>query len=74
LLGITPAVLAFGAIALARFQSRIAWTAFLILVALGAVYAFAGQRDPWSRIERRDDSGLRFVKPLTLSPWSSYRR
>ncbi len=74
LLAITPLVLAFGLIGLARLRSRVAWSAFAALLAISLVYSFAGQRDPWSRVERRDDSGLAVVKRLTLYPWSSYRR
>ena len=74
LLGLAPTVLAFGPIALARLRHRGAWVVFGLFVAVGGVYALAGVRDPWSRIERRDDSGLRLVKRLTLYPWSSYAR
>jgi hypothetical protein len=74
LLAITPAVWALGVIGLARLRRPLAWGLFGAAVAIGTVYAVAGMRDPWSRIERRDDGGLRLVKRLTISPRSSYRR
>jgi hypothetical protein len=74
LLALAPAVLAFGGIALARLGRWWLWVVFGTLVILGGVYAYAGMIDPWSRIERRSDSGLRLVKRLTIYPWSSYAR
>lgn len=74
LLPITPAVFLFAVIGLGRFGSRLAWIGLVLLLLVGMVYAWAGMRDPWSRVERRDDSGLAVVKPFTLYPWSSYRR
>ena len=74
MLAITPLVLAFGLIELARLRSPVAWGVFTALLTIGFVYSLAGQRDPWSRVERRSDSGLAAVKRLTLYPWSSYRR
>jgi hypothetical protein len=74
LLAITPAVWALGVVGLARLRRPLAWGLFGLAVAVGAVYAVAGLRDPWSRIERRDDGGLRLVKRLTPSRASSYRR
>ncbi len=73
LLAITPAVFWFAVVLLGRLP-RWAWLVFAPLFLVGVVYAWAGMRDPWSRIERRDDSGLAVVKRLTVYPWSSYTR
>lgn len=74
LLPLVPTVLAFAVIGAARWRSRVGWTLLAGAVVIGGVYAYAGMRDPWSRVERREDSGLHFVKPLTLYPRSSYAR
>lgn len=74
MLAITPAVWALGVLGLARLARPLAWAVFTLAVAVGTIYAVAGMRDPWSRIERRDDSGLSLVKPLTLDRHSSYTR
>lgn len=74
LLPVAPAVYALAAIALGRLRSRPAWVAFALLLAIGAIYAYAGMLDPWTRIERRDDHALRLVKHLTLYPRSTYAR
>ncbi|WP_165226350.1 hypothetical protein [Aquisphaera insulae] len=74
LLAISPATFAFAVILIGRWKRKVACSVMAGLIAVGAVYAIAGMKDPWSRIERRDDSGLRFVKKLTAYPWSSYAR
>lgn len=74
LLAISPGIYWLGVVGLARLRSRVAWSLFIVCWIIGAVYAFAGMRDPWSRIEGRSDSGLVLVKPLTIYPWTSYRR
>jgi hypothetical protein len=74
LLAVSPIVFAFAVIGLARLRSRIAWALFLAAMAVGAVYAKAGLDDPWSRIERRSDPALIWVRKLALYPWSSYAR
>jgi len=55
---------------------RLAWVGFAVLLLVGAIYAFHGQRDPWTRIEletaRRPS--LRILQRGVLYPWSSYRR
>jgi hypothetical protein len=74
LLAISPAVYLFAVVLLARLQSRVAWLAFGFLLAAGMVFSMAGMLDPWSRVDRRDDSGLAIVKRLTLYRFSTYRR
>jgi hypothetical protein len=74
MLAITPLVLALGAVAVARLGRWWAWCLFLVLMIIGAGYAQAGLRDPWSRIERRDDAGLRALKTWTLYPYTTYMR
>lgn len=74
LLAISPAVYVFGVDALGHWKSRFAWVTFAALWGVGLVFAAAGMRDPWSRIERREDMGLELVKRTALYPWSSYRR
>ncbi len=74
LLPIAPACFFFAVVLLGRAKNHLACVAFGLLVAIGVVYAWAGMIDPWSRVERRGDSGLSAVKRLTLYPWSSYRR
>ncbi|QEH37999.1 hypothetical protein OJF2_65950 [Aquisphaera giovannonii] len=74
LLAISPATFALAVILVGRSRSKAVCAVLALLIAVGAVYAIAGMKDPWSRIERRDDSGLRLVKSLALYPWSSYAR
>jgi hypothetical protein len=74
MLAITPALWALGVLGVSRLGRPLAWAVFGLAVAVGTVYAVAGMQDPWSRIERRDDGGLRIVKSLTISRHSSYAR
>src|SRR5262249_51917376 len=74
LLAIAPACYCFAVILLGRLRGRLAWVAFGLCLAVGMGYSLAGARDPWSRIERRNDMGLAVVKRFALYPWSSYRR
>jgi hypothetical protein len=74
MLAITPVALAFGAVAVARVGRWWAWGLLIVLMLIGAGYAQAGLRDPWSRIERRDDAGLRLLKRATPYPYTTYTR
>ena len=51
LLAVTPACYFFAVVGLARLRSRFAAIVFVLLMVVGGVYAVAGMRDPWSRIE-----------------------
>lgn len=42
--------------------------------AIGAIYAFEGMKQPWSRIERRPEATLKFLQRFVAYPYSSYRR
>ena len=74
LLAVSPLVFAFAMISTSRMGRALPWAVFLVVWAVGTVYSIAGMKDPWTRIERRDDMGLAVVKRGTLYPWSSYRR
>jgi hypothetical protein len=74
LLAIAPACYCFAVVLLGRLRSRLASALFGLCLVVGTVYSLAGARDPWSRIERRNDMGLAVVKRFALYPWSSYRR
>jgi hypothetical protein len=74
MLAITPLVFAFGAVAVARVGRWWAWCLLILLMIVGAGYAQAGMRDPWGRIERRDDAGLKLLKRMTPYPYTTYAR
>ncbi len=76
LLPVTPACYLFAVIGLARLRSRFAALVFVLLMVVGGVYAVAGMRDPWSRIEMRapKEPALGVLQRLVLYPWSSYSR
>lgn len=74
LLAVSPLVYGFAVVGLARIGRAWSWGLFGLLLLIGAVYAAAGFRDPWSRVERRNDPALQWVGRLTLYPWTSYRR
>jgi hypothetical protein len=74
LLAASPAVFWFAIVLVGRLHRKLVCIALAALLAIGAVYAVAGLRDPWSRVERRNGMGLAIVKRLTVYPWSSYNR
>ena len=77
LLAITPTVYALGVIGLSRVRRPLRpllGILFAVALGLSATYALAGARNPWTRIESRNDHGLSWVKPLTIAPQSSYNR
>ncbi len=76
LLAVTPACYLFAVIGLARLRSRFAALVFVLLMVVGGVYAVAGMRDPWSRIEMRapKEPALRVLQRFVPYPWSSYSR
>jgi hypothetical protein len=74
LLAVSPAVFWFAIVLVGRLHRKLVCVVLAVLLAIGAVYAVAGLRDPWSRIERRNGTGLAIVKRLTVYPWSSYNR
>jgi hypothetical protein len=76
LLPVAPAVYLFAVDALARLRNHLACLAFALLMAIGVVYAIAGMRDPWSRVENRArrDASLRIMQRGVLYPHSSYAR
>jgi hypothetical protein len=74
LLPITPLVFLFAVAPLERLR-HVAWRiVFVLLMTFGSVYAIAGMKDPWSRIERREELPLRLAQRLVLYPYSSYHR
>jgi hypothetical protein len=76
MLAVTPPCFFFAVVALGRLRNKLACLVFALLMAVGVVYALAGMRDPWSRIERRAPTvpALRMLQHLVLYPWSSYDR
>lgn len=76
LLAIAPACYVFAVASVARSRCRLAWSVFLVFMAVGSVYAVEGLRDPWSRVETRSptDPALRTLQRFVLYPRSSYRR
>ena len=74
LLPITPMAFFYAASSM-EWLRRGAWRlVVLALMAVGAVYAWAGMADPWSRIEGRQDIALRIAQRFVLYPVSSYDR
>ncbi len=74
LLPITPLVFFFTAAGLERLR-RNAWKlVFVTLMLIGVAYSVPGMKDPWSRIERRDDLSLRLAQRFVLYPHTSYQR
>jgi hypothetical protein len=74
MLAITPPVWAFAVIAASQSRRGWLWAVLVPLLLVGALYAWVGQRDPWSRVERRPDPELRWVRPLTLDRQTQYQR
>ena len=75
LLPVAPLCLIFAVNELSRWRLRgVAVLVFLVCWLVGAVYAWEGMLDPWSRIERRRDVPLILLQRGVLYPWSSYQR
>lgn len=74
LLAISPVLFAFAVDAAARMPRRIGWIVLALTLIVGLGYAIEGVRQPWSRIDRRDDAILKLLGRLTLYPHSSYPR
>ena len=75
LLPVAPLCLIFAVTELSRWRLRgVAVLVFLVCWLVGAVYAWEGMLDPWSRIERRRDVPLILLQRGVLYPWSSYQR
>jgi hypothetical protein len=74
MLAVTAPVFGFAVVVASRSRRGWLWAVFVPLLLIGAVYAWVGQRDPWSRVERRQDPALDWVRPLTLSPHTQYQR
>ena len=74
LLAITPLGSFFALVALDRLRNRWLNLGFALLLAVGAVYAYHGMVNPWSRAERRPDWALRTLQVFVLYPHSSYAR
>ena len=53
LLAMSPALYVFAVVALDRLRGWVAPSVFVAFAAVGFVYAIAGMKDPWSRIEKR---------------------
>lgn len=72
LLPMAPAVYLFAIVALDRLRGWPVGVAFALLAGIGFVYAIAGMRDPWSRIEvrARKEPVLRAAQRLVLYPWT----
>ena len=74
LLPVTPLACVFAAVALDRLRGRWAGLVFATLLAIGAVYAYEGMQDPWTRAERRDEPAMRFLQRFVLYPHTSFTR
>src|SRR5690606_3689068 len=74
LLPITPTVFAYAVASLERLRLGAWRLVFIAMMLVGAVYAISGMKDPWSRIERRDDLPLRIAQRFVIYPQSSYDR
>lgn len=74
LLAISPILFAFAVDTAARIPRRIGWIVLALTLVIGLGYAIEGVRDPWSRIDRRDDPLLQLLGRLTFYPYSSYPR
>ena len=81
LLAVTPACYVFVGVALARLGSKqvLRWGSgalIALFLAIGGVYAYAGVKNPWTRIEKRapTDASLQLVQRFVLYPWSSNTR
>ena len=71
LLPITPACFFFAVVALQRLRWKILMVPlFVALLGLGAVYAWAGVADPWSRVldRAKADPALKAVQSLVIYP------
>ena len=75
LLAITPAVYFFAAVALAKLRGRVAPALFVVLMGVGVFYAVEGVRDPWSRVEEREeeDPAIRAAQRFVAYPYSRAR-
>lgn len=74
LLPITPLVYFWACVPLSGHRWRLYAPLFAVLWGVGAVYAFEGQKDPWSRIERRTEPVLVVLRKVAPYPYSSYDR
>ncbi len=76
MLALSPPLFFFAVVAVARLRSRVVYAAFALAMVVGIVYAAAGVRDPWQRIEvlAKDDATLRFLQRFLLYPRTSYTR
>jgi hypothetical protein len=71
LLPITPACFVFAVVALGRLRGKVVTVPlFLALLGLGAVYAWGGVVNPWSRVPDRakTDPALQAVQSLVIYP------
>ena len=74
LVAIAPICSFFALVALDRLKNRRLNLACAVLFAVGAVYAYYGMLNPWSRAERRPEAALRVLQRFALDPRSSYGR
>jgi hypothetical protein len=73
LVAMAPLIYFFAVVWVSR-SGRWAWLLFVVLWCVGAIYAWGGMIDPWTRLERRPDLTLRVLQKGVLYPWSSYQR
>ncbi len=75
LLAITPAVYLFAVEALARLRSRLVPALFVLLMGVGFFYAYHGVKDPWARVEEREqvEPTLKVAQRFVIYPWSRTR-
>jgi hypothetical protein len=74
LVPVAPLLGYFAAVAWSRVRNAYGQLVYGALLGIGVLYAYAGMRDPWSRIERRHDATIQLLRPLTLYPYTSYAR
>ncbi|WP_435016648.1 hypothetical protein TA3x_004221 [Tundrisphaera sp. TA3] len=76
LLAISPLVYVFAVVAASRLRAWWAVALMAPLLAVGFVYAYAGMKDPWSRIEKREatEPALRALQRFTPYRPSGDRR
>ncbi len=72
LLAITPLVYVFAIVALDRLRCWPVSLLFALLMGVGLVYAFAGMREPWKRIENRRDPAVRLLQRFVVYPRSTF--
>jgi hypothetical protein len=74
MLAVVPVIWFFAADVLVRMRHRLLTIGFGVAVTVGALFAWSGVSNPWSRIEQRSDALTYLLRATALYPWSSYQR